>query len=569
MGVTLVRGPEQVTGNPIGLAFSIGTSVAPGTTNSVLFVDASTQLAQDSNFKWFPDRHWLAIGSATPVGPLHVGTNSLVVLGGGNVGVGTTTPGSLFSVAGAASISDGSALRWGDSDNVRWLGNSSTNVLSAYTSGAERLRIDAVGRVGVGTTSPAGHFDVSGVATNNGLTIRAANALQLNNSADTFSAKVKAASALAANLTFTLPTSAGSAGQVLQTDGSGTLSFVTISGNTAMEGVIVGAQTGSILFTRAGSILAQDNTQLFYDQANHRLGLGTQSPTARISSLVGATGNMAAFDITQNDVTNNPRGMLISSLSSRAALAILGQGNTPAGFQEGTVFIDGTTNNGIALNVISNNTSPLTTVVQVRSNNTAFSQPLLTLQSAATLSQNPLLTLQSPIPSFNLVESDQTSPAGKFLVEVSTDLLKIMGRNNADTQYDSVITIQRKDKGGVGVGGKVGILVGDTDASSTLQVLGSFAPKSVSKTSDYSLTDNDHTVLANASTNGISIFLPAVSGIPGRQYRIIKTAASPFAVQVVAAGSDRIQWTNTLLTVVNGATGSVLLTNDGSTNWFY
>ena len=79
---------------------------------------------------------------------------------------------------------------------------------------------------------------------------------------------------------FTLPTSDGSTGQVLQTNGAGTLSWATVSGGGGVSiGDAVGSGTsGSILFVDASTNLAQDNSQLFWDNTNNRLGVGTASP---------------------------------------------------------------------------------------------------------------------------------------------------------------------------------------------------------------------------------------------------------------------------------------------------
>ena len=42
--------------------------------------------------------------------------------------------------------------------------------------------------------------------------------------------------------------------------------------------IITGGTTGSVLFVGAASVLAQDNTNLFWDDTNNRLGIGTSSP---------------------------------------------------------------------------------------------------------------------------------------------------------------------------------------------------------------------------------------------------------------------------------------------------
>ena len=68
-------------------------------------------------------------------------------------------------------VANGSNLGWG-SNNIGFSGNSSTGVLSTYTAGSERMRIDSSGHVGIGTSSPISILTVgNGAAANKVLTI--------------------------------------------------------------------------------------------------------------------------------------------------------------------------------------------------------------------------------------------------------------------------------------------------------------------------------------------------------------------------------------------------------------
>jgi len=69
----------------------------------------------------------------------------------------------------------------------------------------------------------------------------------------------------------TSPTS----GQVLQWDGT---DWVNGSSLPAIGETITGATAGSVLFAGASGVLAQDNANLFWDDTNNRLGIGTTSP---------------------------------------------------------------------------------------------------------------------------------------------------------------------------------------------------------------------------------------------------------------------------------------------------
>ncbi len=92
-----------------------------------------------------------------------------------------------------------------------------------YDSGANLWRI--VGGTGGGGSNIA-----------NGATINSGNGLTFNNTANTFGTTL-VAGANTSNLTFTLPTSTGSAGQVLTTNGTGGLSFTTVSGGLSSANV--------------------------------------------------------------------------------------------------------------------------------------------------------------------------------------------------------------------------------------------------------------------------------------------------------------------------------------------
>lgn len=81
------------------------------------------------------------------------------------------------------------------------------------------------------------------------------------------------------NFTLTLPVDDGTPSQFLQTDGSGVTSWQTVNtdiqvGTTA----ITGGTSGAIPFNGAG-VYQEDATQLFWDNTNNRLGVGTASPT--------------------------------------------------------------------------------------------------------------------------------------------------------------------------------------------------------------------------------------------------------------------------------------------------
>lgn len=103
---------------------------------------------------------------------------------------------------------------------------------------------------------------------------------------------IKAPDSLTADTTYTLPTADGTSGQVLSTNGTGTLSWATAGGGlTIGTTAITSGTVGRILFEGTGNVVQEDSA-LFWDNTNKRLGIGA-TPSTSVRLDVRAQGALS------------------------------------------------------------------------------------------------------------------------------------------------------------------------------------------------------------------------------------------------------------------------------------
>jgi hypothetical protein len=206
----------------------------------------------------------------------------------GNVGIGTTLPDALLSVNGVASFGDGSAAapsitNFGDLNTGMFFPAADT--IAFAEGGAEVMRIDSAGNVGIGTTAPAVKLEVALGA--NGEYMRVGGDDATNNRA----------------LRFTSSTTVGSVGALHTINASGS------------AGVIA---------------LATASTERMRIDSSGNVGIGTASPAQRLH-VKGVSGSPAIQVETSNGTNNSTQPVLTvgtDTLTYQAQIALVREGTS-------------------------------------------------------------------------------------------------------------------------------------------------------------------------------------------------------------------------------------------------
>ena len=314
--------------NTTGTASNVTGTVAVGnggtgtatafTAGSVVFAGASGVYSQDNaNLFWDDTNNRLGIGTATPSDKLHIVDES-------NVGVrfteynnaegavfrlsaarGTlasptavTTDSAIFGFRGFGYTSAGAFSGAVAQINARAAENFTATAQGTYltfittptgsTTAAERMRIDASGNVGIGTSSPSSKLDVNGAITSSGSTNPY---LALNNGTATsyvqvtsgiLDVRVGGANPITFNTNST---------ERMRIDASGNIGIGTTAPQSKME---IRATSGGTVFnalTLSNYVGASVNTgvALYFDPN----GAGSLARAASIQSVQATSGNYA------------------------------------------------------------------------------------------------------------------------------------------------------------------------------------------------------------------------------------------------------------------------------------
>ncbi|MGK2848447.1 MAG: hypothetical protein ACSLEX_00005, partial [Minisyncoccota bacterium] len=191
-----------------------------------------------------------------------------------NVGIGTTTPSSLLSVGSTSQFQVNSS---GAIASATGITSSGTIRFSGFTSNGGPLYTNASGvlaQVTAGTSTQVLHGGTTPTFGAVSLTTDISGILPVANGGTNTSTIGGAGSIPYSTGTAYGFSAVGTAGQALISGGTGAPTFYTPT-------------AGSLLFAGTSGSLQQDNANLFWDDTNNRLGIGTTTPSALLS--VGST----------------------------------------------------------------------------------------------------------------------------------------------------------------------------------------------------------------------------------------------------------------------------------------
>jgi len=145
------------------------------------------------------------------------------------------------------------------------------------------------------------------------------------------------APALAADQIWVLPSADGNADEVLTTDGGGNLSWGVGGG---------GFTAGSIIFSD-GSGLAEDNANLFWDDTNDELGVGTNTPAGKVHiKQPSASGAIPVLVLEQADVDEAFMLVIGTSADGQLDRSLVEEGDQASATLAGWEMVEVTDNGG-------------------------------------------------------------------------------------------------------------------------------------------------------------------------------------------------------------------------------
>jgi hypothetical protein len=207
------------------------------------------------------------------VTPVDFGSAALAINQSGNVGIGTTGPGTKLQVNTTSQTTDGLTLAASDSHSLTLRPSNSAGAANGLVQAGDTAIIYSNGSSGTGALV-IGPWGTGGI--------------RMDASSDV---------GLAASSYLNFGTTLGSSGYGMR-DNAGTIEFKNSGGSWGPPTAAASGAAGYVQFSN-GSALSSDSTsggQFFWDSTNHRLGLGTTTPgyPLDVRGSAAGTGNILA-----------------------------------------------------------------------------------------------------------------------------------------------------------------------------------------------------------------------------------------------------------------------------------
>jgi hypothetical protein len=447
-----------------------------------------------------------------------VATTRMIIDSSGNVGIGTIAPSYNLTVAAAVKVfstgvssfilgKDGSTgtdygkLTYDDSTGVLSLINPRTYPLTFQTNATERMRIDAAGNVGIGTTNPDASLKIQKTGDDNGLANILIN-LSLSKADDTtgliFGYRTDETTGIIAPRTATgnlaFYNYNGAWAETMRLTNIGNVGIGTSTPATKLEVAGTEANNGSLLrltnstpstgksfdfvSDNGGNLNLYDRTSTvsrLFVESGGSIGVGTTQPSAKLdvagdahvsgNLTINGTLNAANYSV-GNGATAFPNTVSVGTTTSTGVLTVRTNSASPVLFLENNLdagrnmsispYISGVANGGFQIRDETAGTSRL--VINSDGN-----------VGIGTTAPDNKLTLQASPSGTAYVGWNKSTNAASFMgigYDETADALKISASIGVANFNHDWVTIARTT-------GNVGI--GTADPRSTFHIHGSYA----------------------------------------------------------------------------------------------
>lgn len=321
-------------------------------------------------------------------------------------------------------------------------------------------------------------------------------------------------------------------------------------------GTVTQFTQGSIVFAGASGVYTQDNANLFWDDTNNRLGLGTASPLYPLHILNANAPHIFIASNTTNMVTKEA---YISAAHYLTAEEPIGFFNSFSDSSENRLWFGG----GLSVFNCATEVIFYTAANQTTLTGTAK----LTINSSGNVlirgftSGTVGLTVRGAnSQSANLQEWRNSSDV--ILAQVSKDGGVIFNEQGADTDcriegdtdQNLVFTDASTDRVGIGT----------ATPGSKFEVAGPIATAFSAKTTNYTVLATDSIMSGDCTSGNLTFTLPAAASITGRQYTFKRIDGSANSVIVDGNASETIDGATTYTLATQWQSISII---SNGTNW--